>query len=142
MCVPGARTFGLPFLATVFFRVVTRLCLPATGYSRFSFPPCMSVIMSFWFSIWFCSILFKWKTFRTEQFIQCLVKHKCVTFNLKPHLSFLNCNIAVGSISLMKPFYITDAQQENVRRVSLRHQTDSCRNPVHILSTSTTQNVT
>lgn len=38
--LPGARTSGLPFLATVFWRFMTRLCLPGMEKAWFSFPPC------------------------------------------------------------------------------------------------------
>jgi len=40
--LPGARTSGLPFFATVFWRFITRLCRPGMENARFSFPPCVS----------------------------------------------------------------------------------------------------
>lgn len=40
--LPGARTSELPFFATVFWRFMTRLCLPGMEKAWFSFPPCSS----------------------------------------------------------------------------------------------------
>lgn len=40
--LPGARTSGLPFFATVFWRFMTRLCLPGIEKAWFSVPPCGS----------------------------------------------------------------------------------------------------
>lgn len=39
--LPGARTSGLPFVATVFWRFMTRLCLPGIVTAWFSLPACM-----------------------------------------------------------------------------------------------------
>lgn len=45
--LPGARTSGLPFFATVFWRFMTRLCLPGMEKAWFSFPACTS-----WITCW------------------------------------------------------------------------------------------
>lgn len=39
--LPGARMSGLPFVATVFWRFMTRLCLPGMVKAWFSLPPCV-----------------------------------------------------------------------------------------------------
>lgn len=87
--IPGARTFGLPFMATVFLRVFTRLCLPGMMWVKFSFPFCTSGRFCGWFTSG-CSCVIRQHNYLSKIssracmvflslcFTDILVLHRCV----------------------------------------------------------------